>query len=46
MMMDYGITDFTKYPGGLYEFCDRGQVLAIIFSKTFFKNVLRCYIHL
>ena len=27
---DNGFSDFSQYPGGLYDFCDRGQVLLLV----------------
>lgn len=33
MLMDNGFTDFTTCPGGLFEYCDRGQVLLLVPSE-------------
>lgn len=33
VLMDNGFTDFTTCPGGLFEYCDRGQVLLLVPSE-------------
>lgn len=33
MLMDNGFTDYTTCPGGLFEYCDRGQVLLLVPSE-------------
>lgn len=33
MLMDNGFTDYTTCPGGLFEYCDHGQVLLLVPSE-------------